>query len=622
MCFFAYLGGGWLKSREIPADKSRIDRSFEVITDRNAQILLNIASRPSSGKVHEFYKSCMDLSFIESQGITPVYIMWAQLFEPTDKDFFPTNMAMMFQHGFSAFFTLGTEIDASQPSQVIYSLRQGGLSLPDPSLYKDNTMFLKFFMHVQNMFRLSGETPEDAQNLAFEVTSLEFQISQITIPPDQLFDPFKSFNKMPWTQLIKLAPNLHFQDLVDQMGLKLDVSLTLDAPTYFSRLSALLSQPETTPERIHAYMRWRILNTMAPRLSSKLVKENFAFFGTVLTGVTVPQPRNTSCIQAADRAMPELVGRLFVEAAFPESSKNAAAIIFDNIIAAFKINSQKLEWMDPITNRRAMEKIDKLLKLIGYPENPRNYTQLKFTQSYSHNVNVAVKDAYSRLIQAAGGPSDRRQWEMSADTVNAYFDPTRNVMAFPAGILQTPFFNPDFPSCMNYGGIGMIGGHELTHGFDSQGRLYSGDGKLVDWWEPKTSEEFQKRVDCIIAQYSKFSPLPGYFVNGNLTQGENIADAGGLKTAHSAYVNAFPSEAKRPSIVPNLNNEQLFFVGFAQTWCSKLTPAAIRQRLLTDPHSPPRFRVNGPAINSPAFAKAFNCPVGSPMNPPQSCQVW
>jgi predicted metalloendopeptidase len=280
--------------------------------------------------------------------------------------------------------------------------------------------------------------------------------------------------------------------------------------------------------------------------------------------------------------------------------------------------------MDPDTTNKAITKLEKILRLIGYPDNPRNYTSYgpQFGNHYVKNILVATQDEFNRDMASAGGPSNRLKWEMPAWIVNAYYDPSKNEIVFPAGIIQSPFFDPTFPSAMNYGGIGMVGGHELTHSLDSQGRDFDGNGRLVDWWAPRTSQAFQERVDCIIDQYSKFSPLPGFYVNGNLTQGENIADAGGLKTAHSAYVNMHSSEVNQPSIVPGLNNEQLFFVGFAQTWCSKLTPAAIRQRLLTDPHSPPRFRVNGPAINLPAFAEAFQCPVGSPMNPTKRCQIW
>jgi len=617
--FYNYSCGGWFATHPIPGDKSRIDRSFEVITDRNTDILLQIAQNPSSGKVYQYYTACMNTQQIDIDGTTPLTNLWSALLPMSSvSDTLAPNLATLYKNGFSALFDLDTEIDSSDPAHMIYSFHQGGLTLPDPSYYLDSTIFDQYSKHITNMFTLAASPSPLAEAQA--AAGFETQLANITVPADQLFDPFKSFNKMDWFDLMSLAPNIESQGLVNALNLKMDVALTIDAPEYFVRLSNLISS--TSGSTIYSYMRWRVLHSMASRLPSAFVQENFNFFGRVLSGVSIPPPRNRTCLQATDAAMPELTGRLFAEQAFPESSKIAANIIFDGIWSAFEINSQKLDWMDPVTNQKAIQKLQQLIRLIGYPDNPRNYTTYEFGSHYSQNSLSVAQDQFRTSMLQAGKPSNRRQWDMSADTVNAYYSPPQGVVAIPAGILQSPFFDPAFPPAMNYGGIGMVGGHELTHALDSQGRDYTGQGKLEDWWAPRTAQEFQKRVDCIIQQYSKFSPLPGFYVNGNLTQGENIADTGGLKTAHSAYINSYPDQYSQPSIVPGLTNEQLFFVGFAQTWCSKLTPAAIKQRLLTDPHSPPRFRVNGPTMNLPAFSKAFQCPANSPMNPPQRCQIW
>jgi len=606
-----------MATHPIPGDKSRIDRSFEVITDRNMDILLNITTNPNSGKVYDYYTACMDTAQIESDGTAPLLNLWNTLVEmPTLRLPLANNLAALFKNGLSGLFDLNTEIDSSDPKHMIYSLSQGGLTLPDPSYYFDNSIYPQYITHIQNMFTLAGANPADAPVIA----AFEKSIANVTIPPDQLFDPFTSFNKMDWFTLASIAPNIPTFELIRALNLDKSVEITLDAPAYFVSISNLLGA--STPRTLMLYFRWRMLHWMAPRLPAVFVNENFAFFGGVLGGLSVPPARSKTCMQATDSAMPELTGRLYAEKAFPPASKVSASIIFDSIVSSFEVNAQRLPWMDPTTSQRALEKLSKILRLIGYPENPRNYTTYTFGAHYVKNLLGVNQDQFSRAMAQAGKESNRKQWEMSADTVNAYYSPQKNEMVFPAGILQSPFFDPTYPACMNYGGIGMVGGHELTHSLDSQGRDFNGDGRLQDWWARETSQQFQKRVECIIAQYSRFSPLPGYYVNGNLTQGENIADAGGLKTAHSAYINTHPNDVHQPSIVPGLDNEQLFFVGFAQTWCSKLTPAAIRQRLLTDPHSPPRFRVNGPAMNLPAFSTAFKCPANSPMNPPQRCQIW
>jgi putative endopeptidase len=612
-----------MATHEIPGDKSRVDISFEPIGDRNTDILMKIVNNPANNKVNQYYSACMNTDQIERDGLAPLNILWSSLVSlPSANLTLATNMAFLYKNGLSGFFDFGVEIDSSDPTQNIYSLHQGGLSLPDPSYYFDDTVFPAYLGHIANMFKLAGASSSQAGNEANNVAFVEKTLANITVAPDQLFDPFSSFNKMDWYDFIAMMNNLPVQDLINALGVKMDVDLTIDAVNFFSALDQEFGKGTFAPTQISSYFRWRILHSLANKLPQAFANENFNFFGKILSGLSVPSPRNRTCLMATDSAMPELTGTLFAQQAFPASSKTATAIIMDSIISAFEVNSQKLDWMDPVTTQKAIEKLQKILVMIGSPENPRNYTSWEFGNSYAPNYFITVQDDFKRLMNTAGGPSNRKEWGMSAFITNAYYSPTQNSITLLAGILQSPFFNPTFPAAMNYGGIGMVSGHELTHSLDSQGRDFNGEGKLQDWWAPRTSQEFQKRVDCIIAQYSKLSPLPGFYVNGNLTQGENIADAGGLKTAHSAYMFTHSEEARQPSIVPGLTNEQLFFVGFAQTWCSKLTPAAIKNRLLTDPHSPPKFRVNGPTINLPAFSDAFKCPAGTPMNPFQRCQIW
>lgn len=613
------LGGGWMKTHEIPGDKSRVDRSFEPITDRNNQLLMGIAQDPSSGLVNKYYTACMDTAAIEDLSYGPVIDMWNKMSNSANiNESLGINLALLFSHGLSGLYEFGTEIDSSNPKVNIYSLRQGGLSLPDPAYYTDAATFKAFVTHIENMFSLAGVVNARADAIA--VANFEAILAFHTVPDDELFDPFVSFNLKEWSDVLNLAPYLYFDELGDELDLDFGVDVTLDAPIYFSRISSFVgSTPGTT---VNKYIRWRILHGLATRLSSAFVNENFNFYGKVLSGLSTPTARAKTCVSALDSVIPELIGRLYVEKAFPASSKLYVEEMMNAIIATFEVNVGKLTWMDSVTAQKAIDKLEQIMVMVGYPNNPRNYTAYNFDGGYLANSMVAYKDQFARSMQSAGKPSIRDQWEMPANTVNAYYSPTTNAIAMIAGIIQAPFFDINYPAAMNHGGIGLVAGHELSHSLDSQGRNFNGQGKLENWWAPSTAAAFQKRVDCIIRQYSKFSPLPGFYVNGNLTQGENIADAGGLKTAHGAYMNAYFDEAYKPSIVPGLTNEQLLFVGYGQAWCSKLTPAAIKQRLLTDPHSPPRFRVNGACMNNVAFANAFKCPVGSPMNPPERCEVW
>ena len=602
-----------MATHQIPSDKSRIDRSFEVIADHNAAILLKIAEDPSSGLVNRYYSACMDTASINSLGALPLVHLQRQVNQSV-----PGNSAFFVKNGFNGLFSFRTDIDALNPSKKVYFLSQAGLSLPDPSYYSDADVMTAFQSYAVNILRLSGQffTRDEAEHMV----RFEKAIANITVPAEDLFDPFKSYNRMSWDDLIKLAPHLGFESFIQTLNLDRSVQVALDAPAFFSRLSDLIG---TGKFDIFSYFVFKLADQMSPQLSNLFVEENFKFYEGVLSGQQVMPPRNKTCLSATNAALPELAGTLFAKKAFPQTSKAAASAIFDTLLSSFELNIQKLSWMDSQTLQRAIDKLNQIQRLIGYPDHPRTYSEYFFGVGFAANWLAVSRGEVTRELNGVLQAPDRDVWAFGPYEINAAYDPTRNSETLPAGIIQSPYFNPDYPMAMNYGGIGMIGGHELTHSLDSQGRDYTGSGKLEDWWTPSTSAAFQKRVDCIIEQYSKFSPLPGFYVNGNLTQGENIADAGGLKTTHAAYMTRYPKEGPSASIVPGLTNEQLLFVGYAQTWCSKFTPNVVKQRLLTDPHSPPQFRVNGPMMNLPAFSDAFQCRQGvDPMSPNTRCQIW
>ena len=608
-----------MASHQIPGDKSRIDRSFEVITDRNNIVLQQIAEDPSSGLINKYYSACMDTNEIEGENRLPLVNLRQQLYGGSDKrQMLVQNIPLLFKNGVSALFEFGTSINPFEPSKTIYALDQGGLTLPSPAYYSDSKIFNAYVDHIAEMLNLSGFF--GSRTWAVKIANFEAALANITVPRDQLYNPFKSNNLMKWGDVVVLTYNLPMTELITALGIDSSIPVDVDAPKFLTGLNDLIAR--TPIGDIEWYFTWKLTHAMAPLLTSSFVEANFKFFGTVLTGVTVPAARSKTCLAMTTAVVPDLVGAQFVKKAFSREAKDSAQKMYDAILATFQITAQKLSWMDPQTLQRAQTKLKQLLPLIGYPENPRTYASYQFKDGYAANWQEAQQAEWTRMMAEAGKPSDRTAWHSPASIVNAFFSPTTASVFLPAGILQSPFFDFTFPDAMNFGGIGMVTGHELTHSLDSKGRNFDGTGKLTDWWTPSTTDAFQKRVDCIIAQYSKFSPLPGYYINGNLTQGENIADAGGLKMAHGAYIASNPAVASQQSIVPGLTNEQLLFVGFGQTWCSKLTDSATKNRILTDPHSPPQFRVNGASMNLPAFATAFKCPANAPMNPSNRCEIW
>jgi len=374
---------------------------------------------------------------------------------------------------------------------------------------------------------------------------------------------------------------------------------------------------------MQAYLLWSVLHQSATLLSDNFLNTTFAFFGTILRGQKQMSPRWETCISAVDSTVGELLGALYVQVAFSGSSVQNARTMVEGIEAAMNSDISGLPWMDPTTRARALQKLSLVTNQIGFPQNPSNYSALILSPTtYFTNTIGAQSYEFIKQVQGIGQPADKQKWGMTADTVNAYYDPTRNQMVFPAGILQNPYFNASHPDALNYGGAGVIMGHELTHGFDNQGKDYNGQGVLEDWWLPATNQQFNAKAQCIIDQFSKFQVLPGLFLNGKLTQGENIADCGGVKNSFNSFLKKAGPSANKPSVVPILTNAQLFFVGYAQGWCAVASDAYLRVQVATDPHSTARYRVIGPLINLDQFADLFSCPVGSFMNPQVRCPVW
>ena len=379
----------------------------------------------------------------------------------------------------------------------------------------------------------------------------------------------------------------------------------------------------TPPATLQSYLRWNLLRGAAPRLPKAFVDQNFDFYGKTLAGQKELQARWKRCVTATDGAMPEIVGRLFVDRQFPGASKKTAKEMIQAVEESFGVGLGNLSWMDEATQKRAAGKLATLVNKVGYPDKWIDYGKLEVKAGdYFGNAQRADVFEFRRQADKVGKPVDRTEWGMSSPTVNAYYNPLWNEMVFPAGILQPPFFDQSFPMAMNFGGIGMVVGHELTHGYDDEGRKFAPDGQLKEWWEPAVSEKFEKKAACIEDLYGTFEVQPGVKLNGELTLGENIADFGGIKYSYRAYRNWARKNPSATPAVPGLTDDQLFFVGFAQTWCSLQTPEIERVLATVDPHSPPKFRVNAPVSHLPEFSAAFQCKAGTPMRPEKTCAVW
>lgn len=619
------LGGGWMKTHDIPADRTRVDRSFSFIDDNNQQVLQAIVTNPANTQLNRFFSACMNTDAIEKiglNGVTPFFASIQDNAGSGDVNSMFRLVAVLHSFGIPSFFGFDVVIDSGNPKANIVALGQGGLALPDSSYYLDSDaaqIRADYVAHMTRMFQLTGLTAADASKAAAAILDIETQIAQITTSPDQLTDPFKTYNKFTGSQFNALSA-LPWADYFDQnVPVPVD-SLTVDVPAFFGNLSRVVLNNK---DKWVAYISWQFLHAVVPTLPKVFVDEDFNFFGKELQGQQQQSPRIRTCTKAVDANLGEALGVAFSKISFPGVSKSLAKSMIQDIEDAMHENLLKLDWMDDQTRAQALTKLSLVFNMVGLPDVPTNYTFQIDTNDYGNTMLYSNYDAFTRRITKLQEPADRTEWEMTAATVNAYYDPTKNEMVFPAGILQTPFFNATgFPLAMNYGGIGMVMGHELSHGFDNQGRDYDGTGLLRDWWQPATSQRFNERVQCIIDQYSKFQPIPGVFVNGKLTQGENIADNGGIKLSYHAFLKAAGNSAPQPSVIPGLTNSQLFFVNFAQGWCAKWTDAMTRVRVKTDPHSPPRFRVLGPLMNFPEFSDAFSCPAGSNMNPANRCAVW
>ena len=607
---FRHYNGKWISEYEMPADRSS-DGIFRKLHDEaEAQVREIIENSSGSGeaqKIGDLYKSFMDTDAIKARGLTPISADLARVDAIKDHHEFISVMATLEMRGIGGIFGAAIYPDAMDSNTNILYLGQGGLSLPDESYYREEQFAeirAAFLVHIEKMCALVGI--KDGAQVATQILALETQIATHHWDQVKDRDATLTYNKHNRTELEKLAPALDFPLWLKsgEVPAKAFESVIVREPDFFSGVSALLEK--FNRDAWVLWLKWQLISGSAPYLNDAIVQQNFAFYGTTLSGTPQIRERWKRGVSLVEGSLGEAVGRIYVERHFPPAAKAAMNELVANLIEAYRISISELSWMSAETKAKAFEKLTKFTPKIGYPDKWRDYSTLQISADDLFG-NLGRISAFARNYELAkiGAPVDRSEWYMTPQTVNAYYNPGMNEIVFPAAILQPPFFDLDADPAVNYGGIGAVIGHEIGHGFDDQGSKYDGDGNMVDWWTQSDRDEFEIRANALIAQFDALSPeeTPDITVNGALTVGENIGDLGGLSIAYKAYLLALKG-AQAP-VIDGLTGEQRFFLAWAQAWRGKVRPEELRRRIATDPHSPYEFRCNAIVRNIDEFYTAF-----------------
>jgi len=632
--FFQFATGGWIKRHPIRPSYASWGQ-FNALQDKNQRVLRAILedaaharnAPPGSNeqKIGAFYASCMDSKQIEADGIKPIEPELGRISGIQNLEQLQDEVARLHSLGVRALFAFESSQDDKDSSQMIGSAHQGGLGLPDRDYYLDQDDRSKqirdqYVQHVAKMFQLSGDASDVAGSQARGVLAVETQLAQVSKSRVELRDPLGNYHKMNLAEL--RTPEFSWEEYFRAIGFADISEVNVGQPEFFRALSRELTSVPIADWR--TYLRWHLIRSSAPALSSQFVDEDFNFYGTVLTGAIENQPRWKRCVVSADSNLGEALGQKYVERALPPEAKIRAKALVDNLVAALRSDLQTLPWMGDQTRREALAKLAAITLKIGYPDQWRDYSAFQVDRGpYVENLQRGSGFEFRRELAQIGKPVDRTQWEMSPPTVNAYYDTNMNEIVFPAGILQPPFFDAKADDALNYGGIGAVIGHEMTHGFDDEGSQYDAQGNLRDWWTPEDRKNFEERAACVQRQFDGFVVAPGIHENGKLVLGESIADLGGVTIAHMAFQRAL-AERPAPAKIDGFTPEQRFFLSWARVWATIARPEFERQQTHTDPHPLPRFRTNAVVMNLPEFAKSFSCQAGNAMVRPaeQRCRIW
>ncbi|MBB6144606.1 endothelin-converting enzyme/putative endopeptidase [Silvibacterium bohemicum] len=638
--FYQYSCGNWLKKNPIPEDRSSYGRDTELL-DQNFLVLKSILEKAAAGntgrsaeeqKIGDYYATCMDADAIDKAGLVPLKPLLGRVDALSSKDGLPELAAALQLEGVGSFFSFSSDQDFKDASQQIGVLDQAELGLPEKGYYSRTDaqsvqLREQYQKHVERTFELIGESHAQAEKDAATVLRLETALAAASLNNVERRDPARLYHKLELAKFDAGVPNFAFDRFLRAANTPPIQSLNVATPGYFAALNQLLGS--TGLADLKTYLRWSMLRrTPATALPRDLDEESFAFYGKILSGQPQQQPRWKRCVRSVDGALGEALGQAYVAQRFSPEDKARTLELTKDIEDAMNRDIDQLVWMSPQTKVKAKEKLHGVANKIGYPDKWRDYTTLEVKAGDAlGNAQRAAAFEARRDIAKIGKPVDHGEWGMSPPTVNAYYNPQMNDINFPAGILQPPYFDPTQNDAVNYGDVGGVIGHELTHGFDDEGRQFDAHGNFVDWWTPADSKQFSERSSCVVKEFDGFVAVDNLHVNGQLTLGENLADLGGLKLAFLAYLDRAQKAGvsltqKGSAEYGNLTPEQQFFVSYGQGWCQNNRPADLRLRVQTDPHSPEEFRVNGVVVNVPQFQKAFGCKTGQPMAPANRCEVW
>ncbi len=634
--FYDYACGVWNKEHPIPPDQAAWG-TFSELQQNNQRVLRVLAEyaehKPNRSRVEQevgdYYHACMDENAIERAGAAPLKPELARIDAIHNRLELRAVIAYLQRKQNNVAFAIGQTQDYKNANMVIADADQAGLGLPSRSYYlrtdpKSVALRRKYVAHVAKMLELAGTPTAAASQQAEQILNLETSLAKVSMSRTLRRDPKNTYHKMSRAQLQSLTPGFSWTRYLVEIGYPAVTTFNVDNPGFFKGLN---QQIQTAPLPVwKAYLRYHAIAHAAPFLSSAFVKENFNFTGRILEGAKQMRPRWKRCIASEDGAIGDALGQMYVQAVFPPSSKAQTLHMVNDLETALQKDISTLPWMSPATRQRAIIKLHAITNKIGYPNKWRNYSSIGIVpNNYFHDAMGADQFEFNRQMRKIGKPVDRQDWEMSPPTVNAYYDPQLNEIVFPAGILQSPFYEKT-DLAATYGGIGAVIGHELTHGFDDQGSKFGPHGNMRNWWTPKDRKQFDERTACIVKQYGSYVAVGNTKLNGKLTLGENTADNGGLRIAYMALLSmlahhpeANQSEAETRGFTP----QQRFFLGWAHVWCGNYRPALSRLLARVDPHSPPRARVNETVSNMPEFQQAFHCGPKAPMvRGAQACRVW
>jgi putative endopeptidase len=630
--FYQYACGTWMSNNPIPADQPSWG-TFNKLGDHNREVLRGILDKVSANdpkrppvdqKIGDYYASCMDEAAIEKLGSKPLDPELKRIGAMASKEDVLAELIRLHRTGVHALFEFSSEPDFKNSMQMIAGADQGGLGMPERDYYlktdpKSVKLRQQYLAHVQKMLELLGETPAKAAADAQVVMRIETDLAKGSLDVVSRRDPNQVYHKMPIKNLQALAPDIDWPKYFAGLGAPPFTDLDVSVPEFFKALNAVFVH--STVDDLKTYLRWHLLHSEAPLLSKAFVNENFQFYGRTLTGAMELEARWKRCVEDTDNDLGFALGQKYVEQAFPPAAKTRVLSMVQEIETILGQDIQSLDWMTPATKAQAMIKLHAVTDKIGYPDKWRDYSSVKIVRGEAvGNDQRATEFDVRRRLNKIGQPVDRNEWDMTPPTVNAYYDPQFNDINFPAGILQPPFFDNRMDAAVNYGAIGSVMGHELTHGFDDQGRQFDAQGNLRDWWTPEDAKEFEKRAECFIKEYSAFTPLDDVHLNGKLTLGENTADNGGVRLAFRALMQSL--NGKPQPKIDGFTPQQRFFIAWGQAWCENVRPEMARLLAKTDPHSPPRDRVNGVLGNMPEFRQAFACREGQPMVHAPACRIW